>query len=190
MPARACMDAIESKSITSAEAAPEADRFAGRLKWEVHGGEVHRYRFHASDLEELWNLLQPPAGHRRASWRVGQTTSVRSTARPPPKRNRGGSRRSMPTLPSRRLPRDRSWARGSIRHCRHFARDQQATGSLTVIAFAKAKFLTTCRIPGGGSPDKAGVSPEGRCCGSPSATRASSTQSPPTGLVAAIPDGS
>jgi YVTN family beta-propeller protein len=46
------------------------------------------------------------------------------------------------------------------------ARDLYVTnrgnGSITVIDFATAKIVTTWRIPGGGSPDMGGVSPDGR----------------------------
>jgi DNA-binding beta-propeller fold protein YncE len=38
----------------------------------------------------------------------------------------------------------------------------RGNGSITVIDFATAKIVSTWRIPGGGSPDMGGVSPDGR----------------------------
>ena len=38
----------------------------------------------------------------------------------------------------------------------------RGNGSITVIDFATAKIVTTWWIPGGGSPDMGGVSPDGR----------------------------
>jgi YVTN family beta-propeller protein len=48
------------------------------------------------------------------------------------------------------------------RDARYLYVTNRGNGSITVIDFATAKIATTWRIPGGGSPDMGGVSPDGR----------------------------
>ena len=48
------------------------------------------------------------------------------------------------------------------RNARYLYVTNRGNGSITVIDFATARIVATWRIPGGGSPDMGGVSPDGR----------------------------